>query len=131
MSSSGPSKGCVYGHRCSPCCTSPEHALQPNPCDLRLWQAASGVTSSYDALLELFERLGYFLKRLEIYMTISLTTTMTDIIVKILVEVLSVLALATKEIKQGRFSKCAITYIAQGSMWRREVRQKVVGEERD
>ena len=35
---------------------------------------------------------------------------MTDIIVKIMVEVLSVLALATKEIKQGRFSKCATTY---------------------
>jgi hypothetical protein len=43
-------------------------------------------------------------------MTIRLTTMMTDIIVKIMVEVLSVLALATKEIKQGRFSKCAITY---------------------
>ena len=27
-----------------------------------------------------------------------------------MVEVLSVLALATKEIKQGRFSKCSITY---------------------
>ena len=35
---------------------------------------------------------------------------MTDIIVKIMVEVLSVLALATKEIKQGRSSKCAVTY---------------------
>ena len=110
MASSGPGKGCVYGHRCSALCTSLEHALQPDPCDLRLWQAASGVTSSYDALLELFERLGYFLKRLEIYMTISLNTTMMDMIVKIMVEVLSVLALATKEIKQGRFSKCAITY---------------------
>jgi len=33
---------------------------------------------------------------------------MTDIIVKILVELLSVLALATKQIKQGRFSKRAI-----------------------
>ena len=31
---------------------------------------------------------------------------MTDIIVKIMVELLSVLALATKQIKQGRFSKC-------------------------
>jgi hypothetical protein len=30
---------------------------------------------------------------------------MTDIIVKILIEVLSVLALATKQIKQGRFSR--------------------------
>ena len=35
---------------------------------------------------------------------------MTDIIVKIMVELLSVLALATKQINQGRFSKCAVTY---------------------
>jgi signal recognition particle GTPase len=35
---------------------------------------------------------------------------MTDIIVGIMVELLSVLALATKQIKQGRFSKCAATY---------------------
>jgi hypothetical protein len=31
----------------------------------------------------------------------------TDIIIKIMVELLSVLALATKQIKQGRFSECA------------------------
>ena len=72
-------------------------------------QAASGITSSYDALLELFECLGRFLERLEIYMTIPQTSIMTDIIVKIMVELLSVLALATKQIKQGRFSKCAVT----------------------
>jgi hypothetical protein len=89
-----------------------EHALQPGPCNLRLCQAASGVTSSYDALLELFERLGYFLQRLEIYMKIPPTTTMANIIVKIMVEVISVLALATKEVKQGRLSRCTITYIA-------------------
>ena len=33
---------------------------------------------------------------------------MTDIIIKIMAELLSVLALATKQIKQGRFSKCAV-----------------------
>jgi hypothetical protein len=32
-----------------------------------------------------------------------------DMIIKILVELLSVLALATKQIKQGRFSKRAVT----------------------
>ncbi len=68
-------------------------------------QAASGVTSSYDALLELFESLGNFLKRLEIYTTIPPTPIMTEIIVKIMVELLSVLALASKQVKQGRFSK--------------------------
>jgi hypothetical protein len=36
---------------------------------------------------------------------------MTSIIVKILVEVLSVLALATKQIKQGRFSRQLLSYI--------------------
>jgi hypothetical protein len=35
---------------------------------------------------------------------------MTDIIIKIMVELLSVFALATKQVQQGRFSECAITY---------------------
>jgi hypothetical protein len=101
------------------------------PLDIRLWQAASGVTSSYDALVELFECLGNFLKRLEIYVTITPTTMMTDIIVQIMVKVLSVLALATKQIKQGRFSKCFHQiYIAHGSMYNREVCQETVGRER-
>jgi hypothetical protein len=69
-------------------------------------QAASGVTSSYDALMDLFESLGNFLKRLEVYTTIPPTPMMMDLIVKIIVELLSVLALATKQIKQGRFSEC-------------------------
>ena len=34
---------------------------------------------------------------------------MADIIVQIMVELLSVLALATKQVKQGRFSECVIT----------------------
>ena len=80
------------------------------PCNVWVYQAASGVTSSYDALLDLFECLGHFLKRLEIYTTIPPTPIMTDIIVKIMAELLSVLALATKQIKQGRFSKCAVLY---------------------
>ena len=71
-------------------------------------QAASGVSSSYDALLDLFECLGNFLKRLEIYTRITVTPIMTDIIIKITVELLSVLALATKQVEQGRFSKCAV-----------------------
>jgi hypothetical protein len=69
------------------------------------------VTSSYDALLELFECLGNFLKRLEIYTTIPPTPILAEVIVKIMVELLSVLALASKQIKQGRFSKCAVAYI--------------------
>jgi len=69
------------------------------------YQAASGVSNSYDALVDLFECLGNFLKRLKIYTEIALSPPMTEIIVKIMIEVLAVLALATKQIKQGRFSE--------------------------
>ena len=91
------------------------------PCNLRRCQAASGVSSSYDALFGLFERLGNLLKRLKIYVRIPPTTAMTVIIVKIMVQVLSVLALGTKQIKQGQISRCTVTYIACGSMCHRVV----------
>jgi hypothetical protein len=90
-------------------------------------ESASGVSSSYDALLDLFECLKNFLTRLEIYTTILPTPIMTDIIVKIMAELLSILAPATKQINQGWFSKCALTYIAHGSMCDREVAKNLLG----
>ena len=38
------------------------------------------------------------------------STMMMDLIIKIMVELFLVLALATKQIKQGRFSKRAVRY---------------------
>src|ERR1700761_750787 len=67
-------------------------------------QAAVAVSASYDALLELFECIGNFLKRLEIYTNISLSPLMTEIIAKIMAELIYVLALAKKQIGQGRLS---------------------------
>jgi hypothetical protein len=51
-----------------------------------------------------------FLSRLRVYtqITSSKMPEMKEIVVKILVEVLSILALATKEIKQGRLSELSI-----------------------
>jgi hypothetical protein len=49
--------------------------------------------------------LGSFVKRLDVYTNIPLTPVLTDMIVKIMIELLSVLALATKQIAQGRLSK--------------------------
>ncbi|KAI9454796.1 hypothetical protein F5148DRAFT_415059 [Russula earlei] len=69
--------------------------------------AAIGVSSSYDALVDLFESVGSFLKRLSVYTEMPFPDRMRDILVKIMVEVLSVLALATNQIKQGRFKKFA------------------------
>jgi hypothetical protein len=56
-------------------------------------------------LVDLFERIEQFFKRLECYTEIRPTEAMTDIIVKVMVEVLSILAVATKEIKQSRKSE--------------------------
>ncbi|KAH9962374.1 hypothetical protein BC827DRAFT_216055 [Russula dissimulans] len=76
-----------------------------------LLSAANGVSASYDALTDLFECVSNFLDRLHIYTKISLSLTMSNIIVRIMVEVLSVFALATKQINQGRFKiRKAITW---------------------
>ena len=64
-----------------------------------------GTNDSYDALVDLLESFEHFLIRLDIYTKIPLTVAMTEMVVKILVELLSTLALATKQIKQGKPSE--------------------------
>ncbi|KAH9012828.1 hypothetical protein EDB83DRAFT_2189553, partial [Lactarius deliciosus] len=64
--------------------------------------AVKDVRTSQDALVDLFGRLEYFFKRLEQYIEVRPTAAMTDIIVKIMVEVLSILGIVTKEVGQGR-----------------------------
>ena len=63
------------------------------------------VRASQDTLAGIFERIGMFLQRLEVYTEVPATTEMMDIIIQIMVEVLSVLGIAMKEIKQGRMSE--------------------------
>jgi len=46
-----------------------------------------------------------FFRRLETYTQVPPTTEMMDMTVQIMVEVLSILGIATKEIKQGRMSE--------------------------
>jgi len=63
------------------------------------------VNASQYILIDLFERIESFLKRLESYTTIMLSDAMTRMVVKIMTEVLSIIAIATKELKQGRTSE--------------------------
>ena len=46
-----------------------------------------------------------FFRRLEVYTEVLPTTQMMDTIIRIMVEVLSILGIATKEVKQGRLSE--------------------------
>ncbi|KAH9991658.1 hypothetical protein BJV74DRAFT_413949 [Russula compacta] len=64
-----------------------------------------GVIGSYDALVELLESIEHFMRRLDIYTKIPPTVALTEIVVKIMVELLSTLALATKQIQQGGAKK--------------------------
>jgi hypothetical protein len=68
-------------------------------------QAAKDVDAGEESLADLFESIENFFKRLESYTEVPPTEAMTDIIVKIMVEVLNIFAIATKEMKQGRASE--------------------------
>ncbi|KAH8992857.1 hypothetical protein EDB86DRAFT_1424300 [Lactarius hatsudake] len=78
-----------------------------------LLAAIKDVSASYDALVDLFESTENFLRRLDIYTKIPPTTAMTEIVVKILVELLSTLALATQQVKQGRFKKFGMKLLGE------------------
>ena len=68
-------------------------------------QAARDVRSSTDTLIDIFGRIENFFRRLEVYTEVPPTPEMMDMMVKIMVEILSILGIATKEIKQGRTSE--------------------------
>jgi len=68
-------------------------------------QAAAAVSASRDLIAGLFERIESVFRRLEIYIEIPRTAEMTDAIVKVMVEVLNVLAIATREVNQHRASE--------------------------
>jgi len=68
-------------------------------------QAATAVGTNQDLLIDLFERIEDFFRRLEVYIEVQPTAEMLEIMVKIMVEVLFILAIATKEVKQSKTSE--------------------------
>jgi len=73
--------------------------------DSQLSQASTAVSASQDALYNIFERIENFFRRMETYIEVPPTAGMTDIIVKIMAEVLCILSIATKEMEQSRMSE--------------------------
>jgi len=71
-------------------------------------QAAKDVQESQIALVDIFERIESFFRRLEIYVNVPTTTEMMDTMVQILVEVLCILGVVTKEIKETRSSEYSV-----------------------
>ncbi len=60
--------------------------------------------------MDLLETIEHFLSRLDVYTELPPTIPMGKIIVKILVELLSTIALVTKQIKQSRPCECVPVY---------------------
>jgi hypothetical protein len=73
-------------------------------CKLHLFKAAKSTVANRDVLIKLFGRIEGFFERLKVYTNIQPSPAMTDELAKIMAEVLSIFALATKGIKQGRIS---------------------------
>ena len=102
--------------------------LHVYPCEFQVSQAFKGVISDLDALVDLLESIEQFLNRLDIYTKVPPTPAMTEIIVKIMVELLSTLALATKQIKQGRPSESVFSDELPGSRNAEKFVKKLFGE---
>ena len=74
-------------------------------------QSAKGIKFNCDALVDLLESIEHFLKRLTIYTRMPLSPAMDEIVIKILVELISTLALVTEELKQRRSSESVLADI--------------------
>jgi hypothetical protein len=62
-------------------------------------------------LVDLLESIEHFLNRLDTYTKIPPTVALTEMVVKILVELLSALALVTRQIKEGRPSESVFSEV--------------------
>ena len=78
------------------------HMSHSNTC---VSQASKDFRASQETLVDIFERIERFFRRLETYTGVPPTPEMTHIIIQIMVEVLSILGIATDEITQGRTSE--------------------------
>jgi len=62
------------------------------------------VAAENDALIHLFERIHFFVQRLNGYTGIPLTNEFTELLGKIMAQILSILAISTKAMAQTRMS---------------------------
>ena len=90
---------------------------------------AARDTSRFDGLIDLFEYLSRIFYRLEFYTEIRPSLEMTELIVKIMVHLLSVLALATKKVKRGLLSKWSVIYTLPAAQFATEkLKNKLLGD---
>ncbi len=87
------------------------------------------VIASYEVLVNLFERIHLFLQRLNRYASIPLTPEMTELLAKIMAQILSILALSTRTMKERRISRCiCLIYILSADYSVEKFMRKLTGK---
>ena len=85
--------------------------------------------ASYEALLGLFERVQFFLQRLNRYAAVPLTPEMSLLLGKIMAQILIVLALSTKEMKERRISMSfRLVFSLVVDYWTEKILKRIVGK---
>jgi len=92
-------------------------------------QAVKDVAASHEALIHLFERIHLFLQRLNRYTGMPLTGDMTELLGKIMSQVLSILALSTKEMTNRRISgfNCPVCRFSMANYGVEKILKKLAG----
>ncbi len=101
------------------------------PCDTQVIQTAKDTISNCDALADLLEAIEHFVNRLSIYTQILPTPAMDEIVVKILMELLSSLALVTEKLKRQRSSECFLADVSLYSASRSQISKEFLRGEGD
>ncbi|KAF8269897.1 hypothetical protein EI94DRAFT_882726 [Lactarius quietus] len=70
-----------------------------------LLAAAKDVSASHDVLLDIFRRMEDFFKRFKVYSQSIVSSEVAEVLVQVVVKVLNILSIATKEMENSRAKK--------------------------
>ena len=93
------------------------------------YQAVRDVAESHNTLVGLFERIHFFVQRLKTYTGIPLTNELTELLGKVMAQILSILALSTKAMTSRRISELfclQCTLLANGDL--EKILKKLIGK---
>jgi len=80
------------------------------PSDVQLNQVANGVITSCDVIADMLESIEHFVKRLRVYTETSRSMLAVDeLVVKLMIELISTLALVTQKLKKRRLRESFLT----------------------
>jgi hypothetical protein len=85
--------------------------------------------SALDPLVDLLESIESFLRHLDICTKVPHTAAMTETLVKTLVELLSILGLATKLVERRQPGECLLVRILSDSMQHRDICKEALWRE--